>query len=473
MLTNAKLLRTSTFKLVALYLVLFALSVAALLGYIYYSTIVLLERQTDETIRAEVQALADQYFQRGLGGVLQTVRNRSLSETGSVYLLSNANNERIAGNLETFPFQSDVAPDQEGQDGNWIEFPYTVTREGAVESHRARAYHARLAAGFNLVVGRDVEELRQFGSIIRNTLFWSLGLAIVLGIGGGLLMSRNFLRRIDSITEASQAIMGGDLTGRMPVSGTGDELDRLAISLNEMLDQIERLMAGMKEVSSNVAHDLRTPLTRLKARVESALRSDDSNEHREALLRTIEESDRLLQTFNSLLSIARAESGQSREGLLPIDLKPILHEVIELYEPLAEEQGVRIETAIASDLKVKGDRQLLAQAVSNLIDNAMKYGAAAGESAARIRLEGEEHNGEIRISVSDRGPGVAEQDRDRVVKRFVRLDDSRSRAGNGLGLSLVSGVMTLHGGRLVLEDNLPGLRATLVLPRHESASPTL
>ncbi len=469
MFINAKLIRTSTFRLVALYLILFALSVAALLGYIYYSTVVLLERQTDDTIRTEVQALADQYFQRGLGGVLQTVRNRSASENGAVYLLADAGERRIAGNLNKLPEVAESTEDPASQDGSWIEFAYDVNRDGIDESHRARAYHAELAAGFVLVVGRDIEELRQFGAIIRNTLFWSLGIALVLGLGGGLLMSRNFLHRIDSITDASRSIMAGDLSERMPVSGTGDELDRLAISLNEMLAQIERLMVGMKEVSGNVAHDLRTPLTRLRARVESALRTGGEEEHREALLRTLEESDRLLQTFNALLSIAQAESGQSREGLLPVDLKAILGEVAELYEPLVEEQGGDLEVALAGGLTVRGDRQLLAQAVSNLLDNAMKYGSASEGTAPHIRLSGEVEGNDIRISIADRGPGVAEVDRERVVKRFVRLDDSRTREGNGLGLSLVSGVMTLHGGKLILEDNAPGLKATLVMPRYEAA----
>lgn len=466
MFASAKLLRTSTFKLAALYLVLFALSVGAILGYIYYSTVVLLERQTDDTIRAEVQALADQYFQRGLGGVLQTVRNRSMSESGSVYLLTNANRVRIAGNLDNLPDAAEETEDPASQDGNWIEFPYSVTREGSEETHRARAYHAELAAGFELVVGRDVEELRQFRTIIRNTLFWSLGMTVFLGLGGGLLMSRNFLHRVDSITEASRAIMAGDLTGRMPVRGSGDELDRLAVSLNQMLGQIERLMAGMKEVTSNVAHDLRTPLTRLKARVEAALRSNDENEHREALNRTIEESDRLLQTFNALLSIARAESGQSREGLLPLDVKPIIDDVAELYQPLVEEQGGTMEIETWGRLEVRADRQLLAQAISNLIDNAMKYGSVDADTPPEIRLEGRVVDGEVHISVADRGPGIPAADRERVVQRFVRLDTSRSREGNGLGLSLVSGVMTLHGGKLVLEDNAPGLKITLVLPHY-------
>lgn len=470
MFANAKLLRTSTFKLAALYLILFALSVGALLAYIYYNTVILLERQTDDTIRAEVQALADQYFQRGLGGVLQTVRNRSLSETGAVYLLTDANNVRIAGNLDSMPRSAEQGAENEPADGSWIEFPYTVTRDGVAESHRARAYHAQLAAGFELVVGRDIEELRQFQALIRNTLFWSLGMALVMGLGGGLLMSRNFLKRVDSITDASRAIMAGDLSGRMPVTGSGDELDRLAVSLNEMLNQIERLMAGMKEVSSNVAHDLRTPLTRLKARVEAALRSGDPLEHREALSRTIEESDRLLHTFNALLSIARAESGQSSEGLHPIDVKPIIDDVAELYEPIVEESGGRLDTVTSGDLKVRADRQLLAQAISNLLDNAIKYGAPSENTPPDIRLEGFSQGNEVHISVIDRGPGVSEEDRDRVVKRFVRLDGSRSRPGNGLGLSLVSGVMTLHGGRLLLEDNAPGLRATLILPHYRAAA---
>jgi hypothetical protein len=461
---NAKLLRTSTFRLAALYLIVFALSVAALLAYIYYNTVVLLERQTDETIRAEVQALADQYFQRGVNGVLLTVRRRSATATGSVYLLTNEGDARIAGNLDKLPVVEAAADQEDEGRGNWIEFPYTVSKDGVIESHRARAFHVELASGYELVVGRDVEELRQFQTLIRNTLFWSLAISVVLGVGGGLLTSRNFLRRVDSIAAASQSIMAGDLSGRMPVTGSGDEMDRLAISLNEMLDQIERLMAAMKEVSSNVAHDLRTPLTRLKAGIEAALRSGDPVQHREALVRTLDESDRLLQTFNALLSIAKAEAGQSREGLHEMDLKPVLEDVAELYEPMIEEKGGVLETAIEEGLMARADRQLLAQAVSNLIDNAMKYGATGENPVPAIRLEGRRGGTDVKISVADRGPGIPEGDRERVVQRFVRLDSSRSQPGNGLGLSLVSGVMTLHGGKLLLEDNAPGLRAVLVLP---------
>jgi signal transduction histidine kinase len=463
---SLKLLHTSTFRLAALYLFVFAISVGALLAYIYYNTAGLLERQTDETIQAEVQALADQYFQRGLGGVLQTVRNRSASETGAVYLLISEDGERIAGNLDAMPATAGKLQKAAGE--NWIEFPFVVKGQNGNEVHQARAYHAELAAGYNLIVGRDVQELRQFRGIIQRTLVWSLLIALILGLGGGLLMSRNFLHRIDAITGASRSIMAGDLSGRMPVSGTGDELDRLAVSLNEMLSQIERLMAGMREVSSNVAHDLRTPLTRMKARVESALRSGTPLEQKAALEKTIEESDRLLQTFNSLLSIARAEAGQSAESLQLTDARPIIEDVAELYEPMAEEQGGSLKTEVTDKLPVRADRQLLAQAINNLVDNALKYGAVNGQGPD-IVVSGAREDGKIVITVADRGQGIAEKDRPRVVERFVRLEESRTKPGSGLGLSLVQGVMKLHGGEFVLEDNAPGLKAKLILPRQEAA----
>jgi signal transduction histidine kinase len=260
--------------------------------------------------------------------------------------------------------------------------------------------------------------------------------------------------------------MGGDLSSRMPVLGTGDELDKLARSLNEMLDQIERLMTGMKEVSSNVAHDLKTPLTRLRARVESALRSNNKTEYRAALDKTIEESDGLLQTFNALLSIARAESGQSRELLQANDVRDIIEGVAELYEPIAEEAGGTLSVTVASGLGVLADRQLLSQALSNLVDNALKYGVTEENPKPHIEIAGALEEGSVIVVVSDRGNGIPVEDRTRVLDRFVRLDSSRSKPGNGLGLSLVAGVMKLHGGALLLEDNEPGLRAKLVLPLH-------
>jgi signal transduction histidine kinase len=460
-LDSFKIFKTSTFRLAAIYLLVFALSAGAILAYVYYSTVGLLERQTEETITAEVRGLNDQYRLRGLPGILDVIVRRSVEANGSLYALNGPDGTHIAGNLEAFPSKH-IA------DGGWIDFPIKVGKGQNQVEHTARAFHTELRGEFELLVGRDVQELRQFGDLIRRTLYWALGLAMVLGFGGGYLMSRNFLRRVDAITQTSDTIMAGDLSRRMPISGSGDELDRLSVSLNEMLSQIERLMVGMREVSSNVAHDLKTPLTRMRARVEAALRNNSKTEYKGALDQTIEECDSLLRTFNALLSIAQAEAGQSRESLQELDAHEILSDVFELYEPLVEEAGGTLNFEAQPILHVRGDRQLLAQAISNLIDNALKYGAASGESGAHIKITGKVEDHNLLISVADGGNGIGVENRDRVRNRFVRLDESRSKPGNGLGLSLVSSVMTLHGGQLLLEDNHPGLKAVLKFPTQMS-----
>jgi signal transduction histidine kinase len=454
---NAKILKTSTFRLAAIYLLVFALSVGAILAYVFWNTAGLLARQTDATIRAEVQALADQYRILGLPGIVDTIQRRSSERGGGIYLLANKEGKRVTGNLESVPKQ---VIDETG----WIDFPLDIVVGTTKQRRSARAFHADLTDDYELIVGRDVEELKLFGDIIKRTLFWALGFALVLGLGGGWLTSRNFLRRVDAITDASRNIMGGNLAGRMPVTGSDDELDKLASALNEMLDQIERLMTGMKEVTSNVAHDLKTPLSRLRARVESALRSNNKTEYRSALDKTIEESDRLLQTFNALLSIARAEAGQSRDTLQQINAHDIVADVAELYQPIAEEEGGTLVVHVEPNLTVMADRQLLSQALSNLVDNALKYGVTEADPKPQIMIEGKLEAGSVVIVVSDHGAGIAAEDRARVLDRFVRLDESRSKPGNGLGLSLVAGVMKLHGATLVLEDNQPGLRAKLVFP---------
>ncbi len=460
---NSKIIRTSTFRLSAIYLIVFAVSVAAILTYVFWGTAGLLERQTDATIRAEVQALADQYRIFGLAGIKDTIDRRSSERGGGIYLLADAKGNRVAGNLQS-------VPGQVIDDTGWIDFPLEIKIGDTTQRRSARAFHADLTDHYELVVGRDVEELKLFGDLIKRTLYWALGFAVVLGVSGGLLTSRNFLRRVDAITDASRNIMGGNLSGRMPVTGSDDELDRLAAALNQMLDQIERLMTGMKDVTSNVAHDLKTPLTRLRARVDSALRSNSKAEYRAALDKTIEESDRLLQTFNALLSIARAEAGQSRDMLQHIDAQDIVADVAELYEPIAEEQGGKLHIKVSQGLNVLADRQLLSQALSNLIDNALKYGVTESDTKPDISIEGKREGDKVVITVADHGDGISAEDRGRVVDRFVRLDQSRSKPGNGLGLSLVAGVMKLHGAALELDDNKPGLRAKLVLPLQKAQS---
>lgn len=451
---NLKVLKTSTFRLAAIYLTVFAISIGAVLGYVYWNTVVLLQEQTDDTIGAEVQGLAEQYRQRGLSGLLEVVKERSKDNTGSIYLFTNFVGKRMAGNLNSLPAGA------VGEEG-WIEFPYAVRTQTGREKHEARAYHLELTGGYTLVVGRDVEERREFSRLIRTALFWALGLSALFGVSGSLLMSRNFLTRIDSISATSRNIMAGDLTERMPVTGTGDELDRLSLSLNDMLDQIESLMSGMKEISSNVAHDLRTPLTRMRSRVEAALRSEAPKQQREALESTLAESDQLLATFNALLSIAKAESGQARVGFADVDIAELIEEMADLYEPLIEDKNGTLSFHVDAGTCLRADRQLLAQMLTNLIDNVMKYGSDPKTGEPHVELHASTEGDQVTIYVADKGPGIEEKDRHRVTERFVRLEESRSAPGNGLGLSLVKGVMKLHNGQLLLEDNNPGLKVVM------------
>lgn len=451
---NLKVLKTSTFRLAAIYLTVFAISIGAVLSYVYWNTVVLLQEQTDDTIGAEVQGLAEQYRQRGTSGLLEIIKSRSLDNTGSVYLFTNFVGRRMAGNLNSLPVGA------VGEEG-WFEFPYGVRTPKGREQHIARAYHLELSGGFTLVVGRDVEERLRLAQLIRTALYWALGLAAVFGVGGSLLLSRNFLARIDSISATSRTIMAGDLTGRMPVSGTGDELDRLSLSLNDMLDQIERLMTGMKEVSSNVAHDLRTPLTRMRARVEAALRSNIPKEKTEALESTLAETDQLLATFNALLSIAKAESGQARNDFEEVDVVELIAEMADLYEPIIEDLSGSLSVETDPDITLRADRQLLAQMLTNLLDNVLKYGLDPKSGEPHVELFASKSADRITIFVADKGPGIEEKDRGRVTERFVRLEKSRSAPGNGLGLSLVKGVMKLHNGTLDLQDNKPGLKVLM------------
>ncbi len=454
---TSRLLRTSTFRLAAVYLLVFALSAGALLGYVYWQTMKLLDEQAEATIAAEVQGIAEQYALNGAPGVMAVIKGRSTLDTGGLYLLTTPVGKRMAGNLRALPTVALTRP-------GWIEFAFGVETPGGLAEHRARAYYTRLKGGYHLIIGRDIQQLRQFGSIIRNTLIWALGFTGLLGVGGGLLLSRNFLRRIEAITATVRSIRAGRLARRVPVDGSGDELDRLAAALNDMLDQIERLMKGMREVSSNIAHDLRTPLNRLRAQAEDALRSSDPREHKKALETTIARADELLKTFNALLFIARAEAGQGAAGFDETDLSAVAREVAELYQPLVEEEGGRFSLDAPAPALLNADRQLIAQALVNLLDNAMKYGRkddAPPELEMSVRDDGDV----VSLTVADRGPGIPQDQSEHVKDRFVRLDESRSMPGSGLGLSLVSSIARLHGGELALTDNAPGLRAILRLPR--------
>jgi signal transduction histidine kinase len=333
-----------------------------------------------------------------------------------------------------------------------------------------------LPSGFRLLVGRDLEERERLHDIVLAAGRWSLAIVIVLGVAGGFFVTRRVLKRVDAMTDTTRKIMDGDLAGRLPIAGTGDELDRLATNLNAMLERIEGLMYGFKEVSDNIAHDLKTPLTRLRNRCEEALRlAEDESQYRAALESTIEESDALIRTFNALLMIARAESGQARDGMTEFDAAEIARGVGELYEPLADEKGIHLKVDAPTAAPVHGNRELISQALANLVDNAIKYGGPDGAggangAAAEIVVKAVGEGDRILLAVADGGHGIPEADRGRAVERFVRLEQSRSKPGSGLGLSLASAVARLHGGELKLEDNHPGLRTVISLPRAASVA---
>ena len=457
-----KLLRTTAFKLTLVYLGMFVLFAASLLGYFALNTRRLITEQITATVNGEVNGLSEQYGQGGLRRLVTVVDVRSRRPGSSLYLVTTPSGEGLAGNVGS------LEPGVLDRPG-WLETYYHRLESSEGAEHRALVRVVQLPGGFHLLVGRDLDERERLFGIVVNAGQWSLALVIVLGLLGGFFVSRRVLSRIDAMTGTAQTIMAGDLSGRLPVAGTGDELDRLADNVNALLERIEALMRGLKEVSDNIAHDLKTPLTRLRNRCEQALRSASGEaSYRAALEATIAESDDLIRTFDALLMIARAESGQARENMTEFDASEIARDVGELYEPVADEKGIALKIDAAAAAPVRGNRELVSQALANLIDNAIKYAGSNGKVngiPAEIVVKAGNDGERITLSVADRGPGIPDADRGRVVERFVRLEQSRSEPGSGLGLSLASAVARLHGGELKLEDNHPGLRTTIALPR--------
>lgn len=463
-----KLFRTTTFKLTLVYLTVFALFAAFLLGYFAFNTRRLITEQITDTVNAEITGLSEQYRQGGIRRLVIVVDERARRPGSSLYLVTTFSGEALAGNVTA------LQPGTLDNPG-WVETTYRRLDEADEKEKQHPDHHAlvrvfQLPGGFRLLVGRDLEERERLYHIVTAAGRWSVAIVIVLGLAGGLFVTRRVLRRVDAMTETSRSIMAGDLGERLPVAGTGDELDRLAVNLNLMLERIEALMRGLKEVSDNIAHDLKTPLTRLRNRTEQALRTASSEaEYRAALEGTIEESDGLIRTFNALLMIARAESGQSRDDMVEFDAAEIAQDIGELYEPLAEQKGIALKVEAPAAAPVKGNRELVSQALSNLVDNAIKYAALPdrpeGSPPAQIVVQAVNDGDRVLLTVADNGPGIPEADRQRVLERFVRLEQSRSQPGSGLGLSLAAAVARLHGGELTLADNNPGLKSIIALPR--------
>ncbi|HEY0107721.1 MAG TPA: HAMP domain-containing sensor histidine kinase [Rhizomicrobium sp.] len=449
------ILRTQAYRIVLVYVAVFAVSVTALLAFTYWNTKRALDAQTDQIIEAEITGLSEQYQQLGLRGLADVVISRSGHGGPGLYLLANRVKQPIVGNLDAWPANGEQA-------NGFVDFDYQRRVENQLETREARGRVFGLPGGFYLLVAQDVHERYLTERLFTTTLPWTVGLVLLLGLVGGAVMSRNMLARLDQINRTSAEIIDGDLSRRVPVSSAHDEFDALAENLNAMLDRIERLMKGVREVTDSVAHDLRTPLTRLRNRLESTLRHlDPASAQAPEIEAAVAETDQLITTFNALLLIAEADAGVTRGEMAPIDLAPIAEDMAELYAPLAEEKGVALKIDPAGATLIDGNRSLISQALANLVDNAIKYTPAGG----RVTVTASESPLGVELRVADTGPGIPVAERVRVVERFVSLDASRNAPGTGLGLSLVAAVARLHEAKLLLEDNAPGLKAVIRFPR--------
>ncbi len=472
------IMKTTAARLSALYLLLFGACAVLLVIYMTSISVRIIAAQNQETIQEEARNLARAYERGGIPRLVRVVEQRARQPGANLYLIADPNGRILSGNVESLQpgvlelegwTQRPFAYERYGDNGLGQRAPTPETARGRL-AHTAMALVIRLPNRMILLVGRDLGEPERFRRVVQRALILALAF---MGIGAFVIwffVGRAALRRIDSISAASQRIMGGDLSGRLPVSAAGDEFDRLSDNLNAMLTRISALNEGLKQVSDNIAHDLKTPLTRLRQRAESALAgSKDKAALREALEAAIAESDQLIRTFNAILMISRLEAGYSAESTDRIDLAGIIADVAELYEPVAEERGVALKTRIAGPQTVTANRELVAQALSNVVDNAIKY-CAGHATAPAVSIALEKTEGEVRIVIADNGPGIPAGDRKRATERFVRLEASRSQPGSGLGLSLARAVMTFHRGRLELADADPGLKVAMIFPAAGAAS---
>ena len=459
MASRTRVFSTTAFRLSAIYLAVFTVFAVALVAYVAYSTDQLLARQLRDTIEADIRGITEQGQTGGLRAIISTVEARSRQPGANLYLITDTTGKILAGNVAEVPPGLLDRPTREP-----ISVPYA--RDADTGDRLAMVEIVQLPGGLRMLIGRDVAERDRFRQIMVRALGWAVALLGVLGVVGWIFVSRRVLARVDQAAAASRRIMDGDLTGRIAVAGTGDEFDRLASSLNAMLDRIESLLYSLKDVSDNIAHDLKTPLTRLRSRVEAALAGPpDAARYRAALESTIDESDQLIHTFNALLMIARVESGAPDGSMTSVDAAEIVRDVVELYEPVAEEAKVRLSAEADGPISLRGNRELLGQALANLVDNAIKHSSVAGNARPfTVKVCAKTEGDQVVLRVEDNGPGVPEADRERVLQRFVRLEKSRSAPGSGLGLSLVAAVVRMHGGTISLGDAAPGLVVTLRIP---------
>jgi signal transduction histidine kinase len=463
-----RLFRTTPFRLTLLFLALFAAAAGAFLAYVFFATAGEAARRTDREIQREMRTLSEVYDRAGVAALNQSLIERATSERPYLYLLMEPGGARISGSIAASPVEVFTG------EPAWASFWVTETDGGGRSVRKpARGLQEQLRGGEILFVGADIAEDEAYVVKIVRALWGSGALVVLLGLAGGLLVSGNVSRSMTSLTDVVAAVRNGDLSARALVRDARDEFDELAEGLNEMLERLERSMDAHRHAGDAIAHDLRSPLTRLRARLEAALLDVQAGrgDPAEALSQAVEDTDGVLKTFQTVLAIARLQSAGPGQMERSFDAAELAADMAELYEPLCEDKGISFESELEPGLTIRGDREFLAQALANLLDNAVKYTPPGGAIMLRVRRKA---SGEVEISVTDTGPGVPEADRARVVERFVRLEGSRNEPGAGLGLSLVLAVAEAHGGRLDLDEGPgkvgemgPGLRVALVLPASE------
>ncbi len=445
------ILDTSPFRLAIVYSIVFACGAAALLGAVDFAVSRVVDGSTDNLIEAEVQGLREQVLVLSRSDFIELIEQRSQDQDvrGAVYLMVDPQLRPVAGNVPAWP---KIAADA----GKWIQFKVSVPFGDETREHEMRAQRFPLPGGYRMLVGHDVQERQDVKNLMMRGLIAAVVLTLLLGLGGGFWMGRRILAQAGAISAVATRIMRGDLSQRLPVRKADDEINTLAREINTMLDKIEQLTLGMRTVLDSAAHDLRTPLNRLQSTAEGAMSQlAPGSPERRVLERVTNEVDHMRSTLDALLRIALAETGTvARE---PVDLSELVESMVELYAPVSEERGIKLHSAVVPGVQVQGSRQLLAQALANLLDNAIKFTPDGGH----IRVLLQAPSGGPEVIVEDSGPGIPADKRETVLGRRVRLDEARKFPGSGLGLSLVAAVTKLHGARLTLADAGPGLRVSL------------
>lgn len=456
-MTSCGIFRSAGFRFGAIYALLLAVSATALAIFLWWATAGLLDRQTEAAIHADAQSLAERWADDGLRGLMTTIEERLAQniDDDAIYLLVDDTMKRIAGNLASWPDLATTA-------GSGYELP--IMRAGMMSIANVQRYD--LPGGLHLLIGRDIEVRAHLRKMLTDALLWAAVVVILMATIGALVVRNLFRRTLANISATAVAIAGGDFARRVRLTGRGDEFDQVADVINDMLDRIGRLMDGVRGVSNAIAHDLRTPITRARGRLEEAARHAESPADLHAAIdRATVDLDGIVTVFQALLRIAEIEAGSRRASFTQVDVVTALEAVADLYGAVAEEKGVRLDVALPRRLEFNCDGALIQQAVANLVDNAVKFSPEGGT----VRLSATQEGKRIHIAVTDSGPGIPDEDRGRATDRFYRGDSARGTPGSGLGLALVQAVAFLHGGVLGLEDAKPGLRATLDLVRAEGA----